>query len=121
MRTLNRIGVAVLASYASVAFAQQPATPAPPPAWKQGMSAEQEKSPLHPFAGHVTGRPASELPMNKLKLPDGFKIEVWADGIPDANRGNRCSPVPLRRARVVLYRRHSQGRQSGCRHCPMCG
>ena len=48
------------------------------------MSAEQANSPLHPFAGHVTGRPASELPMNKLKLPDGFKIEVWADGVPDA-------------------------------------
>ncbi len=90
IRTL--IGAAVLAAFATGTGAQtttSPATPAAapaaaPPAWKQGMSAEQEKSPLHPFAGHVTGRPASELPMAKLTLPDGFKIEIWADGIPDA-------------------------------------
>lgn len=79
MHIMKKIGVAVLASLAGIAMAQQAAAPAPPPAWKQGMSPEQEKSPLHPFAGHVTGRPASELPM-----PDGFKIEIWADGIPDA-------------------------------------
>ncbi len=85
MRFRKIWGVTLFASLATAAGAQTTApAAAPPPAWKQGMSAEQEKSPLHPFAGHVTGRSASELPMNKLKLPDGFKIEVWADGVPDA-------------------------------------
>ena len=63
-------------------FAQAPA--AAPPPWKQGMAAEQAQSPLHPFAPHLTGRPASELPVNTLKVPAGFKIEVWADGVPEA-------------------------------------
>lgn len=86
MRIYRFLALTALAGLTCAVSAQQaaPAAAAPPPAWKQGMSAEQANSPLHPFAGHVTGRPASELPMNKLKLPDGFKIEVWADGVPDA-------------------------------------
>jgi glucose/arabinose dehydrogenase len=82
MRIHTILGAAVLASFASAALAQAPA--APPPAWKQGMAADQEKSPLHPFAPHLTGRPASELPVNKLKVPAGFKVEVWVDGAPEA-------------------------------------
>ena len=86
MRIHRFLALTALAGLTCAVSAQQaaPAAAAPPPSWKQGMSAEQANSPLHPFAGHVTGRPASELPMNKLKLPDGFKIEVWADGVPDA-------------------------------------
>jgi glucose/arabinose dehydrogenase len=61
-----------------------PAAPAPPPAWKQGMGPGNENSTLHPFAPILTGRPASELPISKLKLPAGFKIEVYTDGIPEA-------------------------------------
>jgi glucose/arabinose dehydrogenase len=64
--------------------AEKPAAPAVPPAWQQGRSAEQEKSPLHPFAPHLTGRPAAGLPVNTLKVPPGFKIEVWVDGVPEA-------------------------------------
>ncbi len=76
------IWAAALAWASASAQSQTPA--APPPAWKQGMSPGQEASPLHPFAGHVTGRPASDLPLGKLKMPAGFKVEVWADGVPDA-------------------------------------
>jgi glucose/arabinose dehydrogenase len=80
----------------ATAFAQQPAAPAapapaaaapaaaPPPAWKQGASEEQAKSTLHPFAPHLTGRPAKDLPINKLKVPAGFQVEVWADDVPEA-------------------------------------
>lgn len=68
------------------AAAQQAAAPAAaaPPAWKQGASSEQASSPLHPFAPHLTGRPAADLPVNKLRVPDGFKVEVYADGVPEA-------------------------------------
>ena len=64
--------------------AQPAAAPAAPPSWQQGRSAEQSTSTLHPFAPIFTGRPASELPLDKLKLPPGFKIEVWVDGVPEA-------------------------------------
>ncbi len=60
------------------------AAPAPAPSWQQGRSSEQDKSPLHPFAINVTGKSAKELPVDKLKVPAGFKVEVWAEGAPGA-------------------------------------
>jgi glucose/arabinose dehydrogenase len=78
------------AACGSAALAQQPpaaapaAAPAPPAPWQQGRSAEQEKSTLHPFAPHVTGRPVKDLPIDKLKVPAGFKVEVWVEGAPEA-------------------------------------
>jgi len=76
-------GVLVLAA-AGQATAQQQASPAPAPSWQQGRSTAQDKSTLHPFAPLLTGRPASELPIDKLKVPPGFKVEVWTDGVPEA-------------------------------------
>jgi glucose/arabinose dehydrogenase len=84
--TLRLTGLALSLGFAAAAIAQ-PAAPAPaaaPPSWKQGITPEHEKSTLHPFAPHLTGRPASELPVDKLRVPDGFKIEVWAEGVPEA-------------------------------------
>ena len=69
---------------AASAGAQAPAASAPAPSWQQGRSADQTSSTLHPFAPILTGRPASELPLDKLKVPAGFKVEVYADGIPEA-------------------------------------
>ena len=71
------------------ALAQQtPPAAAPPaaapPAWQQGRTPAQADSTLHPFAPQMAGRPASEVPIDKLKVPAGFKVEVWADGIPEA-------------------------------------
>jgi glucose/arabinose dehydrogenase len=98
-RTLNRIaraaslcaGLCLAASAgaqapaASAPAASAPAAaPAPTPSWQQGRSADQTSSTLHPFAPILTGRPASELPLDKLKVPAGFKVEVYADGIPEA-------------------------------------
>ena len=87
MQIQKMLGAAVLATLAGAVFAQAgvtPPTPAGAPPWKQGMAPEVAQSPLHPFAPHLTGRPASELPVNKLRVPDGFKIEVWLDGVPEA-------------------------------------
>ncbi|MCX7244555.1 MAG: PQQ-dependent sugar dehydrogenase [Burkholderiales bacterium] len=61
-----------------------PAAAAPPPAWKQGMGADMANSTLAPLAGKMTVTPVSDIPINKLKLPPGFKIEVWATGMPGA-------------------------------------
>src|ERR1043165_3249800 len=81
MRTT--IAFAVAAAFACSAFAQQkPAEP--PPAWHGGKPAALSESTLHPFAPHMTGRSAKDLPVNTLKVPAGFKVEVWAEGIPEA-------------------------------------
>lgn len=73
----------------SATLAQQPppgaeTKPAEPPRWMQGQPPEMKGSTLAPIAPHVTGRPASELPINKLKVPAGFQVEVFAEGMPDA-------------------------------------
>ena len=60
------------------------AAAAPAPAWKQGMGPDMASSKLAPMAGKMTVTPASEIPIDKLKLPPGFKIEVWATGMPGA-------------------------------------
>src|SRR5579863_7337129 len=58
--------------------APAPATPAAPPAWQQGRSAEQAESPLHPHVPPLIAAPAKDIPIQNIKLPPGFKIEVWA-------------------------------------------
>jgi len=84
------IAAALVAGSLASAHAQTPpatapaAAPPPPPSWQQGRSAEQNASPLHPIAPIFTGRPASDLPVNTLKVPPGFQVEVYADGIPEA-------------------------------------
>jgi glucose/arabinose dehydrogenase len=82
MSSCKALAAAFLTTFAAAALAQAPA--APPPSWQQGRTAEQEKSTLHPFAPHMTGRDVKELSLDKLKVPAGFKVEVWADGIPEA-------------------------------------
>jgi glucose/arabinose dehydrogenase len=78
----------LLAAALAVAFgsalAQDKPAPAPAQPWQQGRSTEQMESPLHPFAPNMTGRAAKDLPIDKLKVPPGFKVEVWADGVPEA-------------------------------------
>ncbi len=69
------------AALSAPALAQAPAAP---PSWQQGRTPEQSSSSLHPFAPHMTGRAVKELPVNTLKVPAGFKVEVWAEGIPEA-------------------------------------
>ena len=88
MKNLLKLGATSwLVGLTSAVLAQQaaPVAPAaPPPAWKQGMQSAQSDSPLHPFAPHLTGRSSSDLPINKLKVPPGFKVEVWAEGAAEA-------------------------------------
>ena len=75
-RTL--IAAALLA--ATAAYAQ----PKPPPIWQQGRPPALADSKLAPLAGRMTETPASEIPVNKIKLPKGFTAEIWATGMPGA-------------------------------------
>jgi glucose/arabinose dehydrogenase len=83
---MNRIFVAaaVAAAFAVPAFAQDKPAASPPPSWQQGKPAAQSESTLHPFAIEMTGKAAKDLPVDKLKVPAGFKVEVWAEGMPGA-------------------------------------
>ena len=88
MKTQYRIlgGVSLALSFAlgaSSAYAQA-APAAPPPAWKQGMPDSMATSTLAPLPGKLTVTKAADVPLEKIKLPPGFKVEVWADSIPGA-------------------------------------
>ncbi len=75
-----------LAAASTLAFAIQLAyaqdKPKPPPAWHQGKPPALADSKLAPLAGKMTETPASEIPLDKIKLPAGFKAELWASGLP---------------------------------------
>jgi glucose/arabinose dehydrogenase len=71
-----------VAAQPAAAPAPAPAPAAQPPAWQQGRPASMADSRLAPVAGKNTVTPASEIPLDKLKLPPGFKIEIWSTGTP---------------------------------------
>ena len=81
---MKLIATLVAAAFAAPAFAQNKPEATPAPSWQGGRPASMAESTLHPFAPHMTGRPAKELPLNTLKVPAGFKVEAWVDGIPEA-------------------------------------
>ena len=87
------LAAAVLAAF-SAAQAQDKPAAAPPPSWQQGKPPAMSESTLHPFAIEMTGKPSKDLPVNKLKVPSSFKVEVWAEGMPGArSMAIRCSAI----------------------------
>jgi glucose/arabinose dehydrogenase len=81
---MKLIATLIAAAFVAPAFAQNKPEATPAPSWQGGRPPAMAESTLHPFAPHMTGRPAKELPLNTLKVPAGFKVEVWVDGIPEA-------------------------------------
>jgi len=79
MRSL--IALAVTAAFTASFAAYGQDKPKPPPAWHQGKGAKMADSKLAPHAGKMTETPVAEIPLDKLKLPKGFKAEVWATGM----------------------------------------
>ena len=59
----------------------------PPPDWFLGDETEAQKG-LAPPVGPATPTPLAEVQDNlkKIKLPKGFKIEVYASGLPEARQ-----------------------------------
>ena len=50
---------------------------------KGGYFPERMKNPnLSGHAGKMTVTPASEIPLDRIKVPKGFKVELWAHGMP---------------------------------------
>src|SRR5262245_40802787 len=56
----------------------------PPPPWTQGRPPDMATSPLAPNPQPPAPTPAKDIPIDKVKLPPGFKIEVWADMMANA-------------------------------------
>ncbi len=77
---LTAVSVAVGFAMATTGLSAQ--TPPAPPAWKQGMPESMATSTLAPLAGKLTVTPATEIPIDRIKLPPGFKVDVWATGLP---------------------------------------
>lgn len=73
-----------VAATAFTASAQQP-----PPAWKQGQPASMKDSKLAPHASPLTVTPPEKIPYSKLQAPAGFKVELWAHGMPGARMMTR--------------------------------
>ena len=61
-----------------------PASAQAPPPWKQGQPADMANSPLAPIAQPPSPKAPGEIPVAKIKLPPGFKAELWAHGINNA-------------------------------------
>ncbi|MFM7531527.1 MAG: hypothetical protein ACKO5J_03365 [Rubrivivax sp.] len=51
-------------------------------AWQQGRTPEQASSTLAPLAGKLTVTPPDQIPLDRLKVPPGFRLELWAHGLP---------------------------------------
>ena len=84
---MRRIILASLALAVAVGLALVPLAPAQqgaPPPWKQGQPPSMADSTLAPIAQPPAPAPPSEIPVDKLKVPPGFKAALWAHGINNA-------------------------------------
>jgi glucose/arabinose dehydrogenase len=73
---------AALALPSTFALAQQAAPAAP--GWQQGRPDSMAASPLAPQAPRLTMTAPDRVPVGSLKVPQGFKVELWAHGAPGA-------------------------------------
>ena len=84
--------LAFLIAAALPAMAQQPASPASAPSGPPGFSPMDKSAPdksnqnsnLKPHATPSTVTALEKIPVDKIKLPSGFKAEIWSHGHPGA-------------------------------------
>lgn len=92
MKNIHRLGLLAGLAVLAAGCAQNPpppvlsaaAAPAPAgaPAWQQGRAGQYASSTLAPLPGKLTATPPGEIPVAKLKVPPGFKVELWSHGTP---------------------------------------
>jgi glucose/arabinose dehydrogenase len=82
---LRLLGAAALALATLAAAAQKPEEE---PFWAKGRPKTDTAMKMAPVPAYPVPTAADQLPVAKIKLPPGFKAEVWASGILDA-RGMR--------------------------------
>ncbi len=54
------------------------------PFWRQGQPPELVDSPLAPHTAPSTASAADAIPISKLRVPAGFRVELWAHGMANA-------------------------------------
>jgi len=89
VKTLAFGGLALTVGYT---LAQQMVGPQTKPPDEKGVAAQKAKGGyvpgrmknpnLSPHAGRMTVTPPSEIPLDKIKVPAGFQVELWAHGMP---------------------------------------
>jgi len=84
LRTLLLTGACLGLLTAAPARAQQPAQPLPPGSPLIGQPDTEAAKKLAPVPGPPLPTAADKLPLDKLKVPKGFKLEVYASGMPNA-------------------------------------
>ena len=82
---LRLLGAATLALATLAAVAQKPEEE---PFWAKGRPKTDTAMKMAPVPAFPIPTAADKLPLSRIKLPPGFKAEVWASGILDA-RGLR--------------------------------
>jgi glucose/arabinose dehydrogenase len=55
-----------------------------PPPWKQGQPDAMKDSPLAPVAQPPAPAPVDKIMVDKIRVPQGFKVELWASGLNNA-------------------------------------
>ncbi len=85
-RTSLAFGAALLIGLPIMASAQQAATPTPAPAavpgWAVGRPESGPLARLAPHAPRLTETPLAEVPVSSIRVPQGFRVEVFAHGLP---------------------------------------
>ncbi len=74
------LAAAALAAVSGAAVAQQQQVPG----WAQGRPPEAASSRLAPHAPRLTVTPPDQVPVSALRVPAGFRVELWAHGLPGA-------------------------------------
>ncbi|HEY7039563.1 MAG TPA: PQQ-dependent sugar dehydrogenase [Methylomirabilota bacterium] len=80
MRPVRSIVVAITLALVSASLVLAQA----PPSWKQGQPADQANSTLTPIAQPPAPKAPGEIPVDKIKVPPGFKVSLWAHGLNNA-------------------------------------
>jgi glucose/arabinose dehydrogenase len=85
---LPAVLLALIATSPAVAQQPAPAAPSAPPGMsaidKSNPAASKQDTGLRPHATPPTATPVEKIPVDKIKLPAGFKAEIWSHGHPGA-------------------------------------
>lgn len=83
--------LAALAFAAATAGAQQTPAPKPDPRVQAGgfVPERMQSQNLAPHAPKMTVTSPEDIPLQNIKLPPGFRVELWAHGIPGARMMTR--------------------------------
>jgi len=83
---------------------------------KGGYYPERMKNPnLSGHAGRMTVTPPSEIPVDKIKVPKGFKVELWAHGMPGVRMMARGSKGTIWAGTRIIGRVYEVKDQGGQR------